>query len=73
MMPAQRLIAERQCFRHSQVERQLHETKMMPATGNFLRDLRDFRNLHGIPRVSILPEAVPCGHAVILNLAGFHC
>ena len=45
---------------------------MMPATGNFLGDLRDFRKLHRIARAGILTEAVPGSHAVILNLAGLH-
>ena len=44
----------------------------MPAPCNFLRHLRDFAQLQGIARARILPEAIPSGHPVILNLAGLH-
>src|SRR5258708_31743356 len=41
----------------------------MPATGNFLGDLRDFTELHGVARAGIVLEAVPRTRPVILNFA----
>src|SRR3989475_10121820 len=69
MMSAERLTAKRQRFRHPEVEWHLHEAEAMPASGNFLRDLRNFAELHGVARAGILPETVPRSHPVILNFA----
>src|SRR5882762_5503442 len=45
---------------------------MMPAPCNLLGDLGNFPELQGIPRARSLPEAVPCGHSVVLDFACFH-
>ena len=44
----------------------------MSAPRNFLSDVGDLAQLQGIARPGILPEAIPRGHPVILNLARFH-
>src|SRR5271155_3913429 len=67
-----RLIAQCERLSHSQIEGQLHESEMVASAGNFLRDLRDFRQLHAVARARFLAEAIPRGHAVVGNLASFH-
>src|SRR5229473_2041737 len=65
--------APRQRFGHREIERKLDETEAMSSSRNFLRDLRNLAELHGIASACIVPKAVPGRHPVILDLARLHC
>ncbi len=67
-----RLIAEGERFGHPQIEWQLYKAKVMIVACDFFRNGVELRKLHGVASASVLSEAVPSGHAVELNFAGFY-